>query len=194
MVVRIHNASKWSRLEVGHMLELPGTDEVRKVRLEVNCPAPTRLDVIIADKPVFLAVVQGYEVVEFSAAGTVVLSADSESDVFYFTNDGDQIAVDRPLAVSFAKVATRRARNPELEMMMFKAEQNIQRRLAAQQEEFEAMREARRLEAEAQGADGETGEVNADDDDQGAGGEDSGGGAGAAGAPGAAASGKGASA
>lgn len=142
MVIRLHNVTKWSRLAPGEALDLRGTQR-RKIRVELNCPAPTRLDVLEGDKLTFLAVVQGYEVVEFAASADAALVPTSDDEVWYFTNDGDRDALEKsPFAVSFTKIASRRARNPELERMMFKMEQNMQRRMAKLQAEMDDMRAA----------------------------------------------------
>lgn len=162
MVVRIHNVSKWAALQPGQLLELKGL-QPRKVRVELNCPAPTRVDLVEGDKTVFLCIAHGYEVVEFSAGQDVYLSCTSEDEVWYFTNDGDVTAFDAPEAVSFTKIATRRARNPDLERIMFKAEQNALRREAALRAEFEAAIAARDAAAAAVPHDPETGEVIEDE-------------------------------
>lgn len=175
MVVRIHNIGKWSALKPGQILQLAG-EHARKIRLEVNCVAPTRVDVIEGGKPTFLAVVQGYEVIEFVAGGEAHVAFTSDDETWYFTNDGDQIAAERPEAVSFTTIANRRARNPELERMMFKMEQNINRRLnhlAAENEELRKARDA------ATPHDPETGEVKNVENDAGATGGNAGEGAGA---------------
>lgn len=163
MVVRIHNLTKWAKLEPGQALQLPG-QHMRKVRIELNAPAPTRLDVLDGAVTTFLAVIQGHEVVEFSVSGEAFLSCTSDDDVWYFTNEGDNVAVSRPDAVSFTKIATRRARNPELERMMFKLEQNQLRREAKQADEIAALRAALAVRQQAEAAampshDPETGEV-----------------------------------
>lgn len=141
MVVRIHNVGKWSVLKPGDMLELVG-QAARKVRVEFNCPAPTRVDLVEGDKMTFLAVVEGHEVIEFVAGVEVYLAPTSEEEVWYFTNDGEQVAQARPEAVTFTKIASRRARNPELERMMFKMEQNMLRRTAALEAELAEIRAA----------------------------------------------------
>jgi len=142
MVVRIHNVGKWQLLPVGEVLRLQGLQR-RKVRVEVNCEAPTRFDVIEGDKGTFLAVVTGYDILEFSISAQAHVVATSEGEVWYFTNDGDQIGSDMPEAVSFATVMNRETRNPELELMMWKAEQNMKRRLDMQMAEIEALLAAR---------------------------------------------------
>lgn len=132
MTIRIHNLDKWALLQPGMVLELVAND-TRKIRLEFNCPADTRIDVADADgKLTFLAVVRGYEVVEFYGHATSHVVATSDDEVWYFTNDGETTATDTPEAVSFTKIAGRRERNPELERMMFKLEQNMLRRIDAE--------------------------------------------------------------
>lgn len=148
MVVRIHNVSKWKKLQPGEVLELAGQDE-RRVRIELNCPAPTRLDLIQSDgKPVFLAVVQGLETVEFKAGATVQLVATSEDEVWYFTSDGERVAAKNVQAKSFTKIAQRRTRNPELERMMFKMQQNMERRFAMLEAENAELRRHRKRKEE----------------------------------------------
>lgn len=160
MVVRIQNVGKWAEIEPGKVLELQG-DALRKVRLEVNCPAPTRFDVIELvggeNKVTFLAVVVGHETLEFTVTGEAHVAPTSDEGVWFFTNDGDNVAFDVPGAVSFTKVMNRRARNPAQEMIMFKMEQNMLRRLEAQSAEIAVLRQA--AEAKAAGADLETGEI-----------------------------------
>lgn len=142
MTVRLFNLDKWARLEPGNILELVAND-TRRIRLEFNCPAPTRIDVLGADDSVtFLAVVEGHQVVEFYGNATTHVIATSDDDVFYFTNDGENVATDSPDAVSFVKIAGRRERNPELERMMFKLEQNMMRRIDAEKAALEMARAA----------------------------------------------------
>lgn len=153
MVVRIHNTGKWSQLEAGKIFKLTGMQR-RRVRLEVNCEMPTRFDVVEDDDRVtFLAVVQGQEALEFSAGPNAHVAALSEGEVWFFTNDGDQVAIERPEAVSFTTIAGRRTRNPEMERMMFKMEQNMTRRMTALALELAEM-------AAAAPHDPETGEVS----------------------------------
>lgn len=156
MVVRIHNVSKWACLAVGHGLSLNGQG-VRKVRVEVNCPAPTRFDLLDAsDTPVFLAVVQGMETLEFAVESEQAkLVPTSEDEVWYFTNDGDNHANEAVQPESFVKIMNRRTRNPQLELIEWKAKANERRRDAA----LEAERAEMRAYIASMRADGETGEI-----------------------------------
>lgn len=166
MTIRLNNLSKWALLTPGNVFSFPGT-EPRRVRIEFNCEAPTRIDVYYDDpdndgdsKGTFVAVVMGMETVEFTAPPGAHLVATSDGEVWYFTNEGDQIANTRE-QVSFTRVMSRRSRNPELERMMFKMEQNMNRRMNAQLAEVEA-----RYAAEGVRHDTATGEVNDDGDER----------------------------
>ena len=143
MVVRLHNISKWARLKAGRLLELAGS-QPRLIRLEVNCEAPTRFDLVAPDgKSVvaFLAVVTGHEVIEFSAEATVRVGATSDGEVWFFTNDGEDITV-RTDGPTFTSVMARRARNPDLERVMRRAREREGRLLEGMRREFD-QREAR---------------------------------------------------
>lgn len=181
MVVRVHNVTKWQELPSGEVLALVGVER-RKIRLELNCPEPTRFDLVWkppaaqSEDSVFLGVCDGLDVIEFSApAGECKVVPTSESEVWFFTNEGDQIAVPRPETATFTKVATRRTRNHELELMMHRLEQNMARRLGLQAAEIERELLRRQEAARAAGADPETGEVNERPDESGSetGGDDS---------------------
>ena len=165
MVVRIHNLDKWRMIETGEVLELaPGP--LRKMRFEVNCEHPTRFDVKTPDALTFIAVVQGYEVLEFTAGEGAALVPSSEGEVWYFTNDGDQIATGASAeAVPFTRIMQRKARNRELEFMMMKAEQRMNRRMTEQAGEIAELR-AQMIE---RGIDPDTGEVIEDGERDGAG-------------------------
>lgn len=142
MVVRIHNLSKWQCLPAGQGFTFPG-DHARRIRIDLNCPEPTRLDVEENGILTFLAVIQGFETVEFGVGdGQAKLVPSSDGEVWYFTNDGDAVAVEAVGAVSFTNIASRRARNPELEHMMFKMEQNMMRRQDALFAELQTMQAA----------------------------------------------------
>lgn len=163
-MVRIHNLSKWERVKKGEDLVIRA-DGNRRVRLECNAPEKVKAFLVAEDMPpVFLAVWEGMNVLEFTAPEGRKCAVDFVGgDVWVFTAEGDQIAMPRPASPSFVRVANRRARNPELEKMMFMMTMNIERRLAAQKEEYEAtlqrLEARRRAEAKAAGADVETGEV-----------------------------------
>lgn len=151
MVVRIHNLGKWKSLAIGSILHLDGMAD-RRIRLDVNCVAPTRFDVV-DDTGVltFVGVVQGLETLEFHAQGELIqVHATSQDEVFYYTADGESVAVEYPDEESLTTPENRRERNPAVEAFMQKAEANIMRRVALGLAEIE-MRRARELEAEGDG-------------------------------------------
>lgn len=156
MVVRIHNIGKWQKLET-EVLQLPGHGR-RKVKVHLNCAGDTRVDLVEVDRqdsPVtFLWAGRGMVEIEFTARGLVQLVCTSPDDVYFFTNERAGTAIKNIEAVSFTKIANRRARNPELEAIMWRAEINMNRRLAQLEEEME-----RRLANRAIRIDRNTGEV-----------------------------------
>lgn len=160
MVIRLHNLSKWKLLQPGEVIEING-ERARKVRVEFNTEAPARLDIIHGEgdeaEGTFVAVVHGMETVEFHAHPGNHLVATSDGEVWYFTDEGGAGATDRE-AVSFTRIMNRRARNPQLEMMMFKMEQNMNARMALMEDEVRAQ-----LEAQGTNHDTGTGEVIEDD-------------------------------
>lgn len=157
MVVRLHDLSGWAELQPGHALTF---DAGRLIRVEVNTEYPTSFSVLQGSKLTFLANIHGLEVLEFRTDGPAELVATGEGQVWYFTNDGFQrSAYSRPEAKSFTVITMKRARNPQLEMMMFKQGQK--------QRDFEASmnRQLALLAAQLEGlqADPDTGEVDGDD-------------------------------
>lgn len=142
MVLKIHNLDKWSVLAAGEVLELPGR-HLRTIRVEVNCEGPTKWQALIGEDRVFLGLVTGHEIIEFMASGEVSLVPLGEHDVWFFTNDGDRVSASKPNAVSFVGPMNRKVRNPSLEKMMFKMQQNMTRRLARQEAEMNARLEAK---------------------------------------------------
>lgn len=139
MVVRIHNLGRWAKVG-DNVLELPGKGQ-RKVKVELNCAGETRVDVVELDKPdapaTFMWAGRGLVELEFWATGLVQLVCVSEDDVYYFTNEREGQAVRNIDAKSFTKIANRRARNPELDAIMLRAEINMNRRLARLEMEME---------------------------------------------------------
>lgn len=154
MVVRLHNLSKWEMLGAGKAIELLG-EHPRRVRVEVNCEAPTRFDLVHGDEGevTFICVARGYEVMEFTAPGGSHILATSDGEVWFFTNEGDEVATDRE-QVSFTKMMTRRTRSEQLERMMALQQLNFERRLNAQAAEADALRVALEKAEKVDGEDG----------------------------------------
>lgn len=162
MAIKLHNLSKWAPIAAGTLLELAG-EFTRPIRLHVNAPGDTLAHLVIkvrnpegdyVERRVFLAAFSGLQILEFTATGTVQVAFSGPDEVWYFTDDGDQIAYIRPDTPVFTKMMERRVRNPDLERMMWKLEQNARRRESMMRAEFEA-----RI-AATPGVNTETGEVD----------------------------------
>lgn len=164
MAQRLHNLSKWERLESALVFENP---EPRIVKIDVNCPVETEFwvertsETVLSDierqidveanrdvKPAltrtFLGLAKGRDQFEFYVEGAFTLKA--TEDCWYFTIDSVRIATEIIAPVIFTRVANRRQRNPHLEMMEFQMNRNLNRRLEAMQSETD-----RRIAALAEG-------------------------------------------
>lgn len=149
-MLRLHNIGKWTQAAAGAFLHFPGVDG-RRIDLDLNTEAPTRVDVIYTEGEDevtrFLAAVNGRETVQFTVEqGDVYLSFSSDGEVWFYTPDGENTAIERIDAVSFTRMMERQPeRNHDLELIMYKARQNEQRReaaLAAALGEVKALRDA----------------------------------------------------
>lgn len=152
MTVKLHSLSRWLPLNSGDAIvfeKSSGTGE-RRVRLHLNLARQTTFFVEDKDGARLLATLPaGLETVEFSAAGKVaVFAEDGAAEVHYQTSEYEPTHVRVVDPVIFTKIANRRHRNPELEEMMFRMNQNLERRLAIQAAEIEAAFERRRKEEE----------------------------------------------
>lgn len=150
MTIKLNSLARW-RLYRGEAFTLHGRDGERRIRLHVNCERETAFYRVHGDDEQLLAVVPaGVETIEFSAGGDVSIIALPRDDgqVWYQTADVEPTYSTVVDPVIFTKIANRRHRNPELEEMMYRMQLNVERRLAAQAEEFEAALERRRQEEE----------------------------------------------
>lgn len=152
MTVKLRNVTKWKLLPIGEVLSLPKR-EPRLIRLEVNCVADTRVDVVLDETCVFLWAGQGLQTIEFAVPGPCEVVFTSEAEVFYSTDDSGEAGVVDMEETPFTSIMNRRVRNPQIELMMFKMQQNIERRLDQQRDEYQA--QLARL-----GHNPDTGEVN----------------------------------
>lgn len=137
MTIKVRDITKWAKLPAGFAINCMG-EGLRRVKLEVNCETATRFDVVQGDEMTFLAAVDGLKTIEFVVDGPCEVAADTEGEVWFFTQDGEVTAIEDEGAKTFTKIAGRRSRNPELELMMFKAEQRMNARLESQRAEMEA--------------------------------------------------------
>lgn len=145
MTIKLNSLSRW-RPAGPDALVFEGVG-ARRVRLHVNSPGVTLAWLLDGDGGVrqFLARVDGYEVIEFYAEGTVRVGLEG-ADAWWMCAEVEPTHVEIIDPVIFTKIANRRHRNPELEEMMFRMQMNMERRLAQQAGEIEAAFERRRKE------------------------------------------------
>lgn len=124
--------------EIGKFLKLPEGEVIvldsakrRVVVLELNTAAPCQLKLQTGASDLrFLANVEGRETLRFIADGPVTIHADCDDEVWWWTPEVERTAT-RVDAETFTKIATRRARNPEMERVIQKMQANMERRMAA---------------------------------------------------------------
>lgn len=152
MVVKLNSLSRWSALAPTQAIVFDGSDIAeRRVRIDFNLEAATSFFIVDRDgeEKFLCALPAGQETIDFSAAGTFSVYAEAGSGaVHYISADLEPTFSEVVDPVIFTKIANRRHRNPELEEMMFRMNQNLERRLAQQADEFEAALLRRRMEEE----------------------------------------------
>lgn len=173
MTLKLGNLSDWRRAPEDALVVLKAPEAAgdRLVRLDVNGPSVMVHLMQPGKDAVFLAEVHGLERIEFYAEGEVRLSI-CGAEAWYFTSDGIPTHVELTDAQSLTRIMRRRERNPQLELMQYLAQQNIERRFEAMQDEFD-----RRVAAAVAGANPQTGEIEDDDAEGGGDGEAAAGGA-----------------
>lgn len=150
MTIKLNALDRWHPLPAGNAVKFQKiSDNGRTVRLIVNCAAQTTFHVEDEMGPRLLVTVPaGLETIEFSAAGEFAVFADEAAgEVHYQTAEGEPTFATIVDPVIFTRIATRRARNPEMEELMHRMQANMERRLAQQSTEFEAALERHRSEA-----------------------------------------------
>lgn len=142
--IKLNSVERWNAA-AGQQLVFEG-EGARRIRLHVNSPDIARVWLVHGEGDVqFLARVEGYQVVEFYADSNVTLNIDGD-DVWWRCAETEPTFVEVVDPVIFTKIANRRHRNPELEAIMYRMQENMDRRLAMQSAEFEAALERRRQE------------------------------------------------
>ena len=159
MVVKIGNIGKYTVMPPGMALNLVG-EEKRKVRLEVNCEYETRFDVVQGGNVVFLAKVEGHDVIEFVVEGAAVVQPTSEGEVWLATDEGPHLVyeTDEP---SFVTLDFERSELSHFERLQAIANLKREQREA----ETEALlNELRAERAALEAAKNEQAQVSGDDD------------------------------
>lgn len=101
----------------------------RYMRLEVLAEEPANLYVHYGRETHFIGGFEGYDVVQFEVPGVFTITAKGGQCKIWTPELESAGAIEIPEAVSFTKIMTRRTRNPELEAMMHKVQQNMERRI-----------------------------------------------------------------
>lgn len=101
----------------------------RKIRLEVLAESKQALYVKDGEeKPFYIGTFEGFDIVQFNVRGTATLQA-TGGGVRVWTTEFQDATIEIPDAISFTRTMTRRQRNPELEAIQFKMQQNMEARL-----------------------------------------------------------------
>lgn len=130
---RIFSVYDWRLLPVGSQITIKSElVDQRAVRLKVNAPSPMSLYLRQDDfdEQIFLAHVVGLDEIEFYVQGDYTLIPIG-GEVWFDTLDGADPSVDPVEPASFTQIVERRVRNPEIELMERKMQENIERRMAA---------------------------------------------------------------
>lgn len=160
MVIKIKDPKRWMLLPEGEVIALEGAGR-RPVRLEVNAVTSAAFQVRYPDDSVaFLAAFSGMETIEFVADGPLEVWVTSEADVYFYTDEGRNIAFVDDGQVSFALPHQRRTESEQIIYMQGLMLSNMARRneqLEVYRAEYEAL-EAERADSGGLGA----GELSAD--------------------------------
>lgn len=134
---RLFNLDKWQ--EVGDGLAVNfAKAEPRRVRLDVNAPDAVRVFHSDGNGVVtFLARVLGRDVLEFAVDGEFAITVDGGS-LWLFTVDGEDVSFEPSSSPILTKIAERRPRNLEFEMMQYEANRNMEMRMERMRRELDA--------------------------------------------------------
>lgn len=128
---RILSVYDWQHLPAGSQFSVSSDIEhQRSVRLRVNAPFPMALFINQAEfeQPILLAHVVGLDEIQFEILGDYQVMADG-GDVYFDTLDGTKPFVESVDNESFTQIVERRVRNPELELIERRMQENMERRM-----------------------------------------------------------------
>lgn len=151
MTIKLNSLARWLTLEPKMAItfdKAASGEAARRVRLSLNLERWTAFYIHDGKASRFLTSVgPGLNTVEFSAAGRFQIMAEPDAGaVQYQTAEAEpthSVVADPAI---FTRLAQRRHRNPEMEEMMYRVQLNVERRLAKQASEIEAVFERRRRE------------------------------------------------
>lgn len=150
MTIKVWNVSDWEPVTSETVLVLPAQpgrgDESRRIKIDINAAWPTVVWLMREGHDFFhLGTVSNVETIEFSVPGEAricfssALVGTDEVKAWIYTADGQKQSFDVPDAGTFTRPAGPRARNPELERMMWIMNENMERRLDQQRREMARM-------------------------------------------------------
>lgn len=129
----------------------------REVHLDLNCEGEGVAHMEGADLETgelgavtFLSKVSGRVRLRFVADGPVTVWITGPKSVRYSASEASEPAARKGIAPSLAKIAERRARNPELEKMELRLRANMERRLSLQAAELAELKRERAARAKAE--------------------------------------------
>lgn len=137
-MINLKDMSAWRPLEAGEVMEYRSR-RPRPVKLEVNSDRPVALMIAIEGAPPqLLALVHGRETVAFVVAGQYQLMHLTEgATVWLYSADGTMVHRPNVIEEAFTRIHERKARDPELEYMMYSMNKNFERRMAQHAAELE---------------------------------------------------------
>ena len=150
-MLNLNEVAKFRLVAAGSGLVLD-SEKRRVVRLELNTAEPCQIKLQTGAHDIrFLCNVHGYESVSFIADGPVTVWPDSEGEVWLWSPEVETTHVVVPDAQTFTRIANRPVRNPQLELMMAKMSQNMERRMASMFGELQAENETLKAEVKKRG-------------------------------------------
>lgn len=166
-MTRLFRLADWVRVKKSELLTF-GDDDTpfRSVSIRLCAGGPTEAEVMADGTSVPVQIEGGLDVLEFSASGKVGLRF--AGPVAYLTQEGTDLRITAKDEPTYTKIANRKARNADMEWMLYKMEENQRNMRRMLENEYEA-----RIAALEEGNfDYETGEEGrkrrSDDDDGGA--------------------------
>lgn len=139
MTIRILNPLDWKQVLPGEWIEFNG-DHRRTLKVELNCEAETRVDLVYDDadgveQRMFLARVLGLEVIEVVAEANARFDFSGGGETWFWTNDGQANSVAIPEEATFTKLMGRKTRSDQLEIMLRLQQEGYERLLRDQENE-----------------------------------------------------------
>lgn len=139
MTIKLNTLERWSLLKSGEAIKLEAS-MTRRVRVHFNLPQAVNLHATFAtgETQFVAALDRGRNLVEFVHRGAIALYPDDpNAEVWYQTAEGEPSHVVPVDQKSFARIMERRARNPELEAIVYAMQTNMERRAAAMAHDLE---------------------------------------------------------